>query len=228
MNRRLRPIALTCAAVCALPVAAVAQSTGGTAYEEPGAAAPVDLQASDAILLGHRLHVRGTLAGAAGRTVVVQRREGDGAWEPAATAQADGSGAFDATWKTDHIGRFALRALVAGSDPPADDATARSATAAPANGVTVYRRTRATWFGPGFYGRRTACGQTLTRTLQGVAHPTLPCGTQVALLYHGRTITVPVVDRGPFAHGASYDLTRATANALGLRTTAHIGAVSLG
>jgi rare lipoprotein A len=56
----------------------------------------------------------------------------------------------------------------------------------------------------------------------------LPCGTKVALLYKGRTITVPVVDRGPFAHGASYDLTAATAQALGLTQTAHIGAVRAG
>ena len=56
----------------------------------------------------------------------------------------------------------------------------------------------ATWYGPGFYGRRTACGVKMSRTLLGVAHKTLPCGTQVAVLYKGRRITVPVVDRGPF------------------------------
>lgn len=35
------------------------------------------------------------------------------------------------------------------------------------------------WYGSGFYGQRTACGQTLTKTLVGVANRTLPCGTLV-------------------------------------------------
>ena len=92
----------------------------------------------------------------------------------------------------------------------------------------MFRSTIATWFGPGFYGHRTACGQRMTHRLLGVAHRTLPCGTKVALLYKGRTITVPVVDRGPFANGASYDLTSATAEALGVTQTARIGAVRAG
>jgi rare lipoprotein A (peptidoglycan hydrolase) len=65
----------------------------------------------------------------------------------------------------------------------------------------------------------------MSRTLVGVAHKSLPCGTQVALLYQGRTITVPVVDRGPFRSGTTYDLTAATATALGFSTKARIGAV---
>jgi rare lipoprotein A len=59
----------------------------------------------------------------------------------------------------------------------------------------------------------------------GVAHKRLPCGTQVAVLYKGRRITVPVVDRGPFAHGAQWDLTAATAQALGFEHTDRVGAV---
>jgi rare lipoprotein A (peptidoglycan hydrolase) len=168
------------------------------------------------------MHVRGTLSGAAGQTVIVERRESDGAWEQAATAVADANGAFDATWKTDHIGHFALRARLQSAG---DASTAAAAPALPTSEITVFRSTLATWFGPGFYGKRTACGQVMTHRLLGVAHRTLPCGTQVALLYKGRTITVPVVDRGPFAHGASYDLTSATAEALGMMQTARIGAV---
>ena len=64
--------------------------------------------------------------------------------------------------------------------------------------MTVYRAAVASWYGPGFYGRKTACGQRMTRKLLGVAHKRLPCGTEVALSYGGRSITVPVVDRGPF------------------------------
>ena len=106
---RLRLIALTCAALCALPAAALALPTGGTQYGDPAATAPTALPARDAILLGRTMHVRGTLSGAAGQTVVVERREGDGAWEQAATAIAGDDGSFDAIWKTDHIGHFALR-----------------------------------------------------------------------------------------------------------------------
>lgn len=63
------------------------------------------------------------------------------------------------------------------------------------------------WFGPGLYGNGTACGQTLTKTLVGVAHRTLPCGTRVTFRYKGVTLTVPVVDRGPFVAGRTWDLT---------------------
>jgi len=72
------------------------------------------------------------------------------------------------------------------------------------------------WYGPGFYGRRTACGYALTTTLRGVAHRTLPCGTLIEFRNpsNGRTITVPVVDRGPYAFGRSWDLTGGACTAL--------------
>jgi hypothetical protein len=64
------------------------------------------------------------------------------------------------------------------------------------------------WFGPGLYGNGTACGQTMTKTLVGVAHRSLPCGTLVTFRYKGRTVTVPVVDRGPYVAGRTWDLTK--------------------
>src|SRR5262249_44810324 len=70
------------------------------------------------------------------------------------------------------------------------------------------------WYGRGFYGQRTACGQTLTETLLGVANRTLPCGTLVTFKWNGRSITVPVVDRGPYVSGRQWDLTGATCLAL--------------
>ncbi len=65
------------------------------------------------------------------------------------------------------------------------------------------------WYGPGLIGNGTACGQTLTRKLVGVAHRTLPCGTLITFRSHGHTITAPVVDRGPFVSGRIFDLTYA-------------------
>jgi rare lipoprotein A (peptidoglycan hydrolase) len=60
-----------------------------------------------------------------------------------------------------------------------------------------------------------------------VAHRKYKCGTNVAVLYHGRRITVPVVDRGPFRRGTDYDLTAATAQALGFEHTDRLGAIRL-
>jgi len=80
----------------------------------------------------------------------------------------------------------------------------------------------ATWFGPGFYGKQTACGQTLTPLVVGVANRTLPCGTLVSVTYDGHSLTVPVLDRGPYSHGADWDLTAGAAEALGITETVRI------
>ena len=73
----------------------------------------------------------------------------------------------------------------------------------------------ASWYGPGFYGNRTACGQTYTPEIVGVAHLSLPCGTLVTLTYGPRTVTVAVIDRGPYIVGRILDLSNATKLALG-------------
>jgi rare lipoprotein A (peptidoglycan hydrolase) len=81
----------------------------------------------------------------------------------------------------------------------------------------------ATWFGPGFYGQTTACGQTLTPEVVGVANRTLPCGTLVRVGYEGHSLTVPVLDRGPYSHtGANWDLTAGAAAALDMADVARI------
>lgn len=72
----------------------------------------------------------------------------------------------------------------------------------------------ATWYGPGLYGRHTACGQLLGPGTIGVAHRSLPCGTTVKFVYRGHSIVTQVIDRGPYSHGNSWDLTQAAASAL--------------
>lgn len=64
------------------------------------------------------------------------------------------------------------------------------------------------WYGPGFYGHRTACGVAYTQTVMGVAHRSLPCGTLVTFLNpaNGRKVTVPVIDRGPYVAGRQWDM----------------------
>ena len=71
--------------------------------------------------------------------------------------------------------------------------------------------------GPAAFGRRTACGGTLTADTEGVAHPTLPCGARVFITYDGTTVLTQVVDRGPYVPGRQFDLTDALARRLGLR-----------
>jgi rare lipoprotein A (peptidoglycan hydrolase) len=112
-------------------------------------------------------------------------------------------------------------------------AVACSATAALASttggtgpGQTAPASTKAqiaTWFGPGFYGQKTACGQTMTPVVVGVASRTLPCGTLVLVNYRGHKLTVPVIDRGPYANnGAVWDLTAGAATALTIADTVRI------
>ena len=86
----------------------------------------------------------------------------------------------------------------------------------------------ATWFGPGFYGQRTACGQVLTPAVIGVANRTLRCGTLVNFSYRGRRLIVPVIDRGPYANGADWDLTTEAARVLGIQDTVRIRARVVG
>jgi peptidoglycan lytic transglycosylase len=106
--------------------------------------------------------------------------------------------------------------------PPAPDAQPDQQARA-----ADYKPATATWYGPGLYGNRTACGARLTHRTLGVAHKRLPCGTKVALRYEGHTIVVPVIDRGPYSRGVDYDLTYATARKLGISQTSRVRAAAL-
>lgn len=77
------------------------------------------------------------------------------------------------------------------------------------------RSAGATWYGPGFYGNQTACGQVLQPGTVGVAHRSLPCGTKVKFAYHGRQLVTAVIDRGPYSEGHAWDLTNGARMALG-------------
>lgn len=71
------------------------------------------------------------------------------------------------------------------------------------------------WYGPGFYGNRTACGVVvLQKDTIGVAHRTLPCGTRVTFRYNGKTVVTRVIDRGPYVAGRIFDLTRGACAAI--------------
>ena len=71
-------------------------------------------------------------------------------------------------------------------------------------------------YGPGLYGRPTACGRNLTRATRGIAHPVLPCGAKLFVSYEGREVATVVVDRGPHSTGRDFEVTEALAADLGL------------
>ncbi|HEV3095267.1 MAG TPA: septal ring lytic transglycosylase RlpA family protein [Solirubrobacteraceae bacterium] len=121
----------------------------------------------------------------------------------------------------------ALACMVAiGCSATAALASTGGATGPTSPGATSSKASKpqiATWFGPGFYGQQTACGQTMTPAVIGVASRTLPCGTLVLVNYKGHKLTVPVIDRGPYANnGAIWDLTAGAASALTITDTVRI------
>src|SRR5919198_2163548 len=65
------------------------------------------------------------------------------------------------------------------------------------------------------YGGPLACGGRLAPNQLGVAHRSAPCGALITFRYAGRVVRVPVIDRGPYIAGREWDLTGATAQALG-------------
>lgn len=182
----------------------------------------ISTQASGILRQG--LLVTGSLPSAdAGRAVQVEISglKTHWTWRPVASTTAQSDGTFSAVWAANHIGRFAIRAAVSSGSG------ATTSAGAPTVSVIVYRPSVATLYGPGFYGHRTACGVILRRTTIGLANRTLPCGTPVAVYYNGQTMIVPVIDRGPYAHGADWDLTMATGKALGILETETVAATSL-
>ena len=78
-------------------------------------------------------------------------------------------------------------------------------------------RGQASWYGPGFHGKKTASGEIFDQSRLTAAHKTLPLGTKakVTNLENGNTVEVEINDRGPYVGDRVIDLSRAAANALG-------------
>jgi hypothetical protein len=201
-------------------------SGGGATYTSaPAGTEEISLTVASGAWLGRATRIRGRSAELAGRTVAIERRRSRRSrWVPVASVRVGDDGRFATSWTPGSAGRHQLRALRATASSAG---SASEQAASTVKRVTVYRAVTSTWYGPGFYGNRTACGQRLTPSTLGVAHRTLPCGTKVALRVNGRSLVVPVIDRGPYADGVTYDLTRAAAERLGVMHTARIGAAIL-
>jgi rare lipoprotein A len=99
--------------------------------------------------------------------------------------------------------------------------TTASVADVPSAGAQILQRGKASWYGPGFHGRRTASGENFNSSDMTAAHRSLPFGTKVRVVNEssGRSVVVRINDRGPYAHGRIIDLARGPAQALGLMST---------
>ncbi|MBF0491749.1 MAG: septal ring lytic transglycosylase RlpA family protein [Deltaproteobacteria bacterium] len=81
----------------------------------------------------------------------------------------------------------------------------------------------ASWYGPGFYGRRTASGEVFRKQAFTAAHRSLPFGTRLKVVNenNGKEVEVTVNDRGPFIKGRILDLSYAAARELGILKPGH-------
>ena len=168
------------------------------------------------VMEGRTITAFGRLLPRSGARSVSLRQKVGGEWRSLGTAYVR-DGRYALRFEARHTGFRSIRAVFRGDD--------KNTAATVRTRLRVYDPARATWYGPGFYGNRTACGQTLTTGTVGVAHRWLPCGTKVSVLYEGRTIVVPVIDRGPYANAADWDLTEEAAERLRFYGTDTIGVV---
>ena len=76
----------------------------------------------------------------------------------------------------------------------------------------------ASWYGPGFHGRKTANGERFNQYDLTAAHPKFAFGTQLCVrnAANGKTVMVRVNDRGPFVKNRVIDLSKAAAEEIGM------------
>jgi rare lipoprotein A len=172
------------------------------------------------VLNDHRVTVTGSLledhhAGRGGRTVALQALLRHG-WRTLSRTQTGSSGRFRLRYLPRRLGSEVVRLRFSGDvyGHPTHRRLGR---------LNVYRLAGASWYGG---GGGLACGGELTSSTLGVANKTLPCGTLVTLRYGGRSIRVPVVDRGPYVAGREFDLTEATKRAIGFGDTGDVWSTS--
>jgi hypothetical protein len=164
------------------------------------------------VLDGRQVSVAGLLRpGLAGRTVELQAMGARG-WHDIAHTHTQSGGRFRLRYRPHTTGSERVRLRFRG------DVYGLSSHRALGR-LNVYRLAGASWYGG---GGSLACGGSLTSSTLGVANKTLPCGTLVTLRYDGRSVRVPVVDRGPYVAGREFDLTEATKQALGFGDTGEV------
>jgi hypothetical protein len=164
------------------------------------------------VLLGQASSVTGSLRPALAGRIVALQALGSHGWSTLVRSRTGRGGRFRLRFVVRHSGSERVRLRFAGD---AYDRGARRALGR----LNSYRVVEASWYGG---GGSLACGGSLTSSTLGVANRTLPCGTLVTLRYRGRSVRVPVVDRGPYVEGREFDLTEATKQALGFGDTGEV------
>jgi rare lipoprotein A len=101
---------------------------------------------------------------------------------------------------------------------PSAKVSRSSQTAQQTKGKGTARKGMASWYGPGFHGRRTANGERFNQHGMTAAHRSLPLGTNVKVtnLNNGRSVVVRINDRGPFSGGRIIDLSQGAARLIGV------------
>ena len=213
--------------VPATPLPAAPLVPVGIASTAPTPAAPVPVHTALKlrwhqlnVLADHRASVTGALLesrhqGLAGQLVALQQL-GRRGWHTIARAHTGARGRFRLSFTPRRIGSEWVRLRFAGS-------ATGLASHRTLGWLNVYRLAEASWYGG---GGSMACGGELTSSTMGVANKTLPCGTLITLRYDGRTVRVPVVDRGPYVAGREFDLTEATKDALGFAGVGEVWSTS--
>ncbi|CAN5571439.1 hypothetical protein BH20ACT15_BH20ACT15_08040 [soil metagenome] len=208
------------AALATLPVAAMMVTTGiaagatgipgaspeGAATSGGRADTDVSLRVKRHVNAGGKVMVRGKVKPGGRRSVTIRIAGRK------AKVRTKPNGKFAARLRAPGAGIYKVKAVVQRSYG-AKSAGSRSRQ------VNVYRPGHASYYGPGLYGNGTACGRALTPSTLGVANKSLPCGTKVTFRYRGKSVRVPVIDRGPFAGNREWDLTAATKAKLGFGST---------
>jgi peptidoglycan lytic transglycosylase len=193
--------------------AAALDEQGGPVRQVPVGARLVVTRSRLNVLAGSTASVAGFIRPAAsGRIIRLERRVG-GAWRAVATTRTGQRGAY----------RLGYRVARGGSDPvrlslAADAANAPSTRSLGQTGAL--RPAIASRYD--LYGGPLACGGRLGYDSLVVAHRSLPCGTQVTIQYHGRTVRATVQDRGPFVGGREFDLAGGVARRLGFNGVGRI------
>lgn len=218
------PLLVATLVLVVVPIARAAtanEAGSGAAAVEP---APVATEAarkprisgklvSSRSISGSPIRVRAKLSGVGKGKAHVRlavRASGSKKWRTVSSANVRGGKNFTLKWRGGSPGRYMTRVSVRKFGVSDVDRTGRA---------YVFRRSFASYYGPGLYGGGLACGGTLSPGTVGVAHKTLPCGTRVSFKVGNRVVTARVIDRGPYVGGRDWDLTAALKNKLGFGST---------
>lgn len=116
------------------------------------------------------------------------------------------------------IGALAISGCSSDRSSPPDEHKPKSSAS---TGKPLHKEVgEASWYGPGFQGRKTASGETFDQKQMTAAHPSLPMGTKaiVTNLDNGKKVEVTINDRGPAAkEDRAIDLSGGAANRLDMK-----------